>query len=713
MFFTPKTIFYEAICCFFLILTVLRSPLSAQVPTITNLAPTSGHAHSPITISGTNFNTVTSNNTVWFGGVKATVTAATSTALTVKVPPGAGNPVRVYTSNGMAESSKYFILSLPVNKRVPLSTSSFDARTSSWGFVIKNSNPAYANPAQHSFNSLGYADLDGDGKMEAFFGRNGIYTHLNTSSNGAIAVSAGTQGPGNTWTGATFETRYLSSIAGQYVITEVDAYLANHASGGEVKSGDVDGDGKIDLVSCSYSGNKVVIAKNNTSTAGSPSFSTTTISTSSLGVGGPRRLCLADFDRDGKLDILMSSDQVGGVVFPNLSSPGSISFGTAQNLSVLGANDLVAAADFDSDGKVDIAYRGDGASTIKIRRNTSTGAGNFSFGTEQVFSINTTTGGTKSFSIGDLDADDKLDLVIPIGNGFSVLRNTSSSGTISFAAYQKTTVGSTIFGHSYIGDLDGDAKNDLAFVPDGDYKCYVIRNLSSGVGNISFDTYITLNPLGANNLPQFTAGVYIADVDNDGDNDIAAISQYSNGISYFSNKVLTAPLPVTWLNFTGKKLAKGIELNWSTSSEQNTKDFQVQHSINAQQWTAVSTLPAAGTSGTVRNYQFLHKGPFNSSTQHYYRILQRDLDEKFSYSKVIRIEYPENKIDVVLYPNPAKEVIHINLAEYRELRLINMQGIVVWKGVLPVGHHQIPLSNFASGAYLLQTGKETYKVFKQ
>jgi len=703
----------------FLILTVLRSPLSAQVPTITNLAPTSGHAYSSITISGTNFNTVTSNNTVWFGGVKAEVTAATSTALTVKVPPGAGNPVRVYTSNGMAESSKYFILSLPADRRVPLSTSSFNAQTTSWGFVIKNSNPAYANPAQQSFNSLGYADLDGDGKMEAFFGRNGIYTHLNTSSNGAIAVSAGTQGPGNTWTGATFETRYSSANTGQYLITEVGGYNANLASGAEVKSGDVDGDGKIDLVSCRYNSESQVVIARNTSTTGSPSFSTTTISTGGL---WPRWLCLADFDGDGKLDILVSSYYGGGRVYRNLSSPGNISFSSVLPQIDLGLLDVVAAADFDSDGKVDIVYRGDafiGASIIKIRRNTSTAAGIFSFGTEQVFSINSSTGGSSSFSIGDMDADDKLDLVIPIGDGFSVLLNTSSSGTISFAAYQKTTVGSSIFFRSYIGDLDGDAKNDLAFVGDpappngGYYNCYVIRNTSSGsgVGNLSFDPYINLNP--STNLPPSTAGVYIADVDNDGDNDIAVISESSNRISYFSNKVLTAPLPVTWLNFTGKKLAQGIELNWSTSSEQNTKDFQVQHSINAQQWTAVTTLPAAGTSGTVRNYQFLHKGPFNSSTQHYYRILQRDLDEKFSYSKVIRIEYPENKTDVVLYPNPAKEVIHINLAEYQELRLINMQGIVVWKGVLPVGHHQIPISNFASGAYLLQTGKETYKVFKQ
>ena len=171
-----------------------------------------------------------------------------------------------------------------------------------------------------------------------------------------------------------------------------------------------------------------------------------------------------------------------------------------------------------------------------------------------------------------------------------------------------------------------------------------------------------------------------------------------------------SPLPVAWLNFIGKKLVQGIELNWSTSTEQNTKDFQVQHSINAQQWTAVGNLPAAGNSSTVRNYRFVHEGPFKASIQHYYRILQRDLDGKFSYSKVIRIEYPEASPDVVLYPNPAKEVLLVNLTERQEMRLVNMQGVVVWKGVLPAGRHEIPVSNFATGNYILQTERGAYKV---
>lgn len=169
-------------------------------------------------------------------------------------------------------------------------------------------------------------------------------------------------------------------------------------------------------------------------------------------------------------------------------------------------------------------------------------------------------------------------------------------------------------------------------------------------------------------------------------------------------------LPVTWLSFTGNKVTRGVELNWSTSTEQNTADFEVQHSINAQQWNVIGTLSAAGNSSTVRNYRFLHEGPFKGSVNHFYRILQRDLDGKSSFSKVISIDYPPLSNDIVVFPNPASDVINVNLAERQELRLVNMQGRVVWKSVLPAGRHEIPVSHFASGPYVLQTAKGAYKV---
>jgi hypothetical protein len=58
-------------------------------PTIESFTPTSGVITTPVTITGTNFSTTLTGNTVLFNGVEGTVTAATPTSITVTVPQNA------------------------------------------------------------------------------------------------------------------------------------------------------------------------------------------------------------------------------------------------------------------------------------------------------------------------------------------------------------------------------------------------------------------------------------------------------------------------------------------------------------------------------------------------------------------------------------------------------------------------------------------------
>jgi YD repeat-containing protein len=88
----------------------------APVPTISNFTPSSGKVGTTVVLSGTGFRPTPSANTVRFTGpnstwVAATVSAATSTSLTVTVPIGAvTGPLQVTTSGGTVTSSGYFIV---------------------------------------------------------------------------------------------------------------------------------------------------------------------------------------------------------------------------------------------------------------------------------------------------------------------------------------------------------------------------------------------------------------------------------------------------------------------------------------------------------------------------------------------------------------------------------------------------------------------------
>jgi len=190
-------------------------------------------------------------------------------------------------------------------------------------------------------------------------------------------------------------------------------------------------------------------------------------------------------------------------------------------------------------------------------------------------------------------------------------------------------------------------------------------------------------------------------------------SDYTGTFSPFAIGSTGSALPVTWQSFTAKKQPTTVELNWSTSSEQNTKDFEVQYSTNTQDWSALGTVAAAGNSSVLRSYQFIHNSPLKGNAYNYYRILQRDLDGKFSYSKIVSIIYNEPGIEVQVYPNPVKDIITIYLAESQQIRLVNMAGATVWQGSMTAGRNKLLISHLPKGVYKLITLKGPQQILIQ
>lgn len=81
-------------------------------PTVTGFTPTSAASGSTVTISGTGFDASSpKNNNVFFNGIRAEVTAATSTSLTVLVPPfTTRGKISVQTARGEATSTDDFVV---------------------------------------------------------------------------------------------------------------------------------------------------------------------------------------------------------------------------------------------------------------------------------------------------------------------------------------------------------------------------------------------------------------------------------------------------------------------------------------------------------------------------------------------------------------------------------------------------------------------------
>lgn len=664
--------------------------LAQTVPSITAITPSAASIGSTVIIDGADFSTTISDNVVWFGGVKATVTAATATSLTVTVPAGAGPVVRVYTAGLSVQSLIRFVYTFPGT--APLAEASFGSVTASQSYVVKNG--SYNGLNLHSLANLKFADLDGDAKPDLICGRMGTYVQHNTSTPGTI--SSGTLN-GSTVEGSSFEAGFGGGGIQGY-LSELTSYGTNAAQEGEIDYGDVDGDGKIDIVSSVYrpsNTDRVSVFRNITSTPGSLSagnFDAPVV----YGTSGKwaRMVRLGDLDNDGKIDILVSTSGGGGMILRNTSTPGTISFAAAVEPGLGLGEGFIEISDMDGDGKNDIVTRGWGGDVVRVLRNTSSGPGTMSFAAAQSFSIES---GVSGFDIGDLDGDGKTD-VIAYGNlgKLYILRNTSTSGTVAFAAYHTITTHSANVQDAAMGDLDGDGKIDIA-LNDGDYRMYAVKNTSTP-GSLSFDPYITLNPSGG--MSQYATEIAIQDIDGDGKNDVVGLSTYSNGIHFFSNET-SSTLPVNWLGFAAHSRNNGVQLNWITASEKDNAYFEVERSTQQ----ARGFQPIGRVTGAVNNDGQQHYDWFDATapeTTLWYRIKQVDADGSSTYSAVVRVNRLPG-IQLELSPNPVSDQLRITLPASGnntvDIRILDAQGRTLLQKKISSGTSFIDCKTWVPGIY--------------
>ena len=134
----------------FLFFLLIGTSSFAQ-PIISSFTPMSGPSGTAVTITGTGFSTTASDNIVYFGAVRANVSAATTNTLSVTVPPGASQlPVSVTVNRLTGYSTGIFSVTFPGADN--LSVGAFDSKIDSPTVLMQR--------------GLAIADYDGDGKPD-------------------------------------------------------------------------------------------------------------------------------------------------------------------------------------------------------------------------------------------------------------------------------------------------------------------------------------------------------------------------------------------------------------------------------------------------------------------------------------------------------------------------------------------------------------------
>ena len=518
---------------FLLLTTVFYA--DAQAPTITSFNPASGPVGTTVTITGTGFNATPANNIVFFGATMASVSAATTTSLTVTVPVGATyQPITALntTNHLTAYSAKPFITTFTPNKGT---------------ITASDMAPKVDFPTGTLPQSVAISDLDGDGKTDLVVAN--TWGHSNT-----ISVFRNTSTIGSIISGSFAAKVDFTTDNQPYIIT----------------IGDLDGDGKPDLVVLNELDDKISIYRN-TSTIGSITTASFTAKVDFTTDHDPQGVAIGDLDGDGKADILVTNPDSNTLsVFRNTSISGSIttaSFAAKVDFATGIYPESVAIGDMDGDGKPDLAVANTGSNTVSVFRNTSTTGSitTASFAARIDFTVGIQP---TLIAIGDLDGDGKADLVAANNNSFtvSVLRNTTTGGITSgsFAAKVDFTTAGDPRGIA-IGDLDGDGKPDLVVTHSLD-KVSVLRNTSTG-GSITASSFAPQVGFTTDTSP---IGVAIGDLDGDGRPDLATANDGGNTVSVLRNSpqgIATTPV----INYTGTLTA----LSTTTGTASASTSFNV------------------------------------------------------------------------------------------------------------------------------------------
>lgn len=466
----------------------------AQKPDIKTIDKHAGSMNEIVTITGSFFGTDATKLGVTFGASKAAIKSVSDQLLEVRVPFGATfNDIGVtnLTTGLTGYTQQQFLLSF----------------NGAPGFSLANLEGQYDFPAgvptTEGLYDLCMCDFDGDKKVDiATANDNTAFINIfpNNSSPGVVS----------------FPTKIALNIASRSL---------------HIKCGDLNGDGKPDLIATeSGTSDKVFIMKNNSSGPGNFAFSAPL--TIALAGKRPKRIEIADLDLDGKPEVIISAQGSNTIaVLINQSTLASISFSPTPPLQITipgaASTEGLAVADLNGDRLPEIiTSQFQTNSDLYIIENKS------SPGAYTPGPIRTLTVGVpiKNIRVGDLDGDRKPDIAYTklTSSEIGLFLNQSTPALVAFSSRPGISTDVTPWGIDF-GDLDGDGKPDIV-IASITKKTITVLNNKSTPGSFAFTTLVQPTTY-------INRHINIADIDTDGKPDIAFTSVDDNNLNIAASKV--------------------------------------------------------------------------------------------------------------------------------------------------------------------------------
>ena len=282
-----------------------------------------------------------------------------------------------------------------------------------------------------------------------------------------------------------------------------------------VAAADFNGDGKQDLAIADQNEDTVTILLGN----GTGSFTAAAGSPYATGFQ-PRGLVVADFNGDGKPDLAVAN--VAGNDVTVILGDGTGAFTSAPGSPfATGVEPFsLAVGDFNGDGKLDLAVANSNTDNITVL--LGLGTGGFTAATGSPFA---TGAHPVSVAVGDFNGDNKPDLAIANGGsgGTNVISILLGDGTGGFTSAGTPVPVGTNPTSLVVADFNSDGKPDVAVANAGSSDITVL--LGNGTGGFTTGQG---SPYSAGTVP---VALVLADFNGDGKPDLATANAGSNNLT--------------------------------------------------------------------------------------------------------------------------------------------------------------------------------------
>ena len=161
-------------------------------------------------------------------------------------------------------------------------------------------------------------------------------------------------------------------------------------------------------------------------------------------------------------------------------------------------------------------------------------------------------------------------------------------------------------------------------------------------------------------------------------------------------------LPIDLVDLFGTPTSEGNVLQWSTASEHQSERFIVERSRDLLEFVDIGSVPAAGESHQLLQYELLdERAPQGLS---YYRLRMIDLDGSWEHSEIISVQRATGQVSI--HPNPVEQFLTWSGADAAVIEVLDVLGRVVLidrsngpesgpldVSILPMGTYTLRLSD--------------------